>query len=146
VWISVSRSDAAPDTEKLYRASVFGVSPEGDSESARRTFRLIEAGVIPVIVCDYCIMPFEDILNWRDFAVFMNSSFIAQSDPVQFLKNISAASVKRMQDNLAVARHVLSYNDPIRPGDVIDSLVTAFRNHGCRIRRFKRWFVDHPVA
>eukprot|EP01033_Poteriospumella_lacustris_P011862 gene11862-8457_t len=145
VWISVSRSDAAPDTEKLYRASVFGFSPEGDSESARRTFSLIEAGVIPVIVCDYCIMPFEDILNWRDFAVFMNSSFIAQSDPIEFLKNISAASVKRMQDNLAVARHVLSYNDPIRPGDVIDSLVTAFRNHGCRIRRFKRWFVDHPV-
>lgn len=146
VWISVSRSDANPDIEKLYRTSVFGFSPEGDTESARRTFSLIEAGVIPVIVCDYCIMPYEDILNWRDFAVFMNSSFIAQTDPIQYLKNISAASVKQMQDNLAVARHVLSYNNPIRPGDAIDSLVAAFRNHGCRIKRFKRWFVDHPVA
>lgn len=65
----------------------------------------------------------------------MNSSFVAQTDPVQFLKNISAASLKQMQKNLAVARHV---HDPIRPGDAIDLLVAAFNNHGCRIKRFKR--------
>ncbi len=75
VFVGISDRAFVPDhLPQLLARAVFGPSTVGDLKMARRTFNLIQLGVIPVIICDYCVLPYESMLNWNKFAYFIKES------------------------------------------------------------------------
>ncbi|XP_062147261.1 probable arabinosyltransferase ARAD1 [Alnus glutinosa] len=98
------------------RKSIFCLSPAGDTPSSARLFDAIVSGCIPVIVSDELELPFEGILDYRKIALFVSSSDALQPGwLLTFLKSVSPAHIKEMQQNLAkYSRHFL-YSSPAQP-------------------------------
>ncbi|KAI4332597.1 hypothetical protein L6164_017492 [Bauhinia variegata] len=55
-------------------ASKFCLHPAGDTPSACRLFHAILSMCVPVIVCDDIELPFEDIIDYRKIAIFVETS------------------------------------------------------------------------
>ncbi|KAI4295285.1 hypothetical protein L6164_035347 [Bauhinia variegata] len=98
------------------RKSLYCLSPAGDTPSSARLFDAIVSGCIPVIVSDELELPFEGILDYRKIAIFVSSSDALKPGwLLNFLKGISPARIKEMQQNLAkYSRHFL-YSSPAQP-------------------------------
>ncbi|XP_030534163.1 probable arabinosyltransferase ARAD1 isoform X2 [Rhodamnia argentea] len=98
------------------RRSIFCLSPAGDTPSSARLFDAIVSGCIPVIVSDELELPFEGILDYRKIVLFVSSSDAVQPGwLLTYLRNVSSAQVRRLQNNLAkYSRHFI-YSNPARP-------------------------------
>ncbi|XP_054814008.1 probable arabinosyltransferase ARAD1 [Prosopis cineraria] len=98
------------------RKSLFCMSPAGDTPSSARLFDAIVSGCIPVIISDELELPFEGILDYRKIALFVSSNDAVKPGwLLKFLRGISPAVIKEMQQNLAkYMRHFL-YSSPAQP-------------------------------
>ncbi|KAG6714662.1 hypothetical protein I3842_05G213200 [Carya illinoinensis] len=98
------------------RRSIFCLNPAGDTPSSARLFDAIVSGCIPVIISDELELPFEGILDYRKIALFVSSSDAVQPGwLLTFLKTVSPAHIREMQQNVAkYARHFL-YSSPSQP-------------------------------
>jgi hypothetical protein len=50
--------------------------PRGSANYSRRLYETLSCGRIPVIVNTDCVLPFDEILNWREFCVWIEESEI----------------------------------------------------------------------
>ncbi|XP_028793574.1 probable arabinosyltransferase ARAD1 [Neltuma alba] len=98
------------------RKSLFCMSPAGDTPSSARLFDAVVSGCIPVIISDELELPFEGILDYRKIAMFVSSNdAVKQGWLLKYLRGISPAVIKEMQQNLAkYSRHFL-YSSPAQP-------------------------------
>ncbi|XP_038889547.1 probable arabinosyltransferase ARAD1 [Benincasa hispida] len=98
------------------RKSTFCLSPAGDTPSSARLFDAIVSGCIPVIVSDELELPFEGILDYRKFALFISSGDALKAGwLLTYLRSFSAADIRRLQQNLAkFSKHFL-YSSPAQP-------------------------------
>lgn len=98
------------------RKSTFCLNPAGDTPSSARLFDAIVSGCIPVIVSDELELPFEGILDYRKIALFVSSSDALKAGwLLTYLRSVSAADIRRLQQNLAkFSRHFL-YSSPALP-------------------------------
>ncbi|RDX98188.1 putative arabinosyltransferase ARAD1, partial [Mucuna pruriens] len=98
------------------RKSLFCLSPAGDTPSSARLFDAIVSGCIPVIISDELELPFEGILDYRKIALFISSNDAVKPGWIlKYLKGITPAHIKEMQQNLAkYSRHFL-YSSPAQP-------------------------------
>lgn len=98
------------------RRSVFCLSPAGDTPSSARLFDAIVSGCIPVIVSDELELPFEGILDYRKIVLFVSSSDAVRPGwLLTYLRNVSTAQVRRLQDNLAKYSQHFIYSNPAQP-------------------------------
>lgn len=101
----------------------------GDSISSRRLFSLLHAGTIPVIICDLCMLPYQDVLDYSKFAVFLSEESILQQpevyDMFEVLDAIPSETVLSLQQQGQRAkRHFVYHEDPPVPGDALDMMVS----------------------
>lgn len=129
----------------------------GDSYSSRRLFSLIFAGTIPVgvasawadllrsnaeglsnrllhlpahqvIICDSCQLPYQDMLNYGKFAIFLPELTILDAkgeiDIFQILEKVSPEEIASLQKyGRLVKRHFTYHEGKPQPGDAFDLLV-----------------------
>ena len=75
LYVTIDRNVVSTSSiGSTYRSAIFGMTTIGDLKAARRTFDIILSGTIPVIACDLCVLPFESLLNWDEFALFYSQS------------------------------------------------------------------------
>lgn len=67
-----SRENRRAATQGM-RTSKFCLHPAGDTPSACRLFDAIASLCVPVIVSDGIELPFEDVVDYRKFSVFLRS-------------------------------------------------------------------------
>lgn len=101
---------------------------EGDSYSSRRLFSLIFAGTIPVIICDKLMLPYEDLLDYSAFVVFISEQDVLNIPAFNLfdlLESIPKNDVKRLQENgKKVKKHFIFHKGDIVPGDAFDMFVS----------------------
>lgn len=101
---------------------------EGDSFSSRRLFSLIFAGTIPVIVCDHLMLPYEDLLDYSSFVVFVSEQDVLQVEDFNLfdlLGSIPKLDIKRLQENgKKVKKHFIFHRGDVVPGDAFDMFVS----------------------
>ncbi|KAG2240557.1 hypothetical protein Bca52824_090699 [Brassica carinata] len=68
--------------QKRFYRTKFCICPGGSQVNSARITDSIHYGCVPVILSDYYDLPFNDILNWRKFAV--QKHFQWNSPPVKF--------------------------------------------------------------
>jgi len=62
--------------ENLIKSSFFFLCPRGYGPTSFRLYESIELGTVPVYISDNFILPFEDEINWTDFAVLIKKNQI----------------------------------------------------------------------
>ncbi|XP_047337179.1 probable arabinosyltransferase ARAD1 [Impatiens glandulifera] len=94
--------------------SKFCLHPAGDTPSACRLFDAIVSLCIPIIVSDYIELPFEDIINYRKIAIFVDTNTALKPGfLVNFLRNeVSSERIVEFQKEMKKVKHYFEYDDP----------------------------------
>lgn len=81
--------------------SRFCLHPAGDTPSACRLFDAIVSLCVPVIVSDYIELPFEDVIDYRQIAIFIDTNTAVKPGKlVKLLRRVSSKRILKFQKEL----------------------------------------------
>jgi len=136
--------------------STFCLVPRGDTPSSRRFFSAIAAGCIPVLIADDYTPPFSHALDYSKFSLSFSvrSTLHSPCGLFQELRNVSAARVRKMQDELVSARRQLSYGTvapnletlEIQPGGAIDLMLSTVKEAIAEREEFATSLIHGPCG
>ncbi|KAJ4914086.1 Exostosin family protein [Raphanus sativus] len=94
--------------QKRFYRTKFCICPGGSQVNSARITDSIHYGCVPVILSDYYDLPFNDILDWRKFAVVLRERDVY--DLKQILKNIP--QFVSLHNNLVKVQKHFQWNSP----------------------------------
>lgn len=101
------------EARKGMHTSKFCLHPAGDTPSACRLFDAIVSLCVPVIISDYIELPFEDVVDYRKIAVFVDSNTAVKPRfLVKKLRKVSMERILEFQQELKKVKHYYEYEDP----------------------------------
>lgn len=101
------------EARKGMHTSKFCLHPAGDTPSACRLFDAIVSLCVPVIISDYIELPFEDVVDYRKIAVFVDSNTAVKPRfLVKKLRKVSMERILEFQRELKKVKHYYEYVDP----------------------------------
>lgn len=108
------------------RDAEFCLHPAGDTPTSCRLFDAVVSLCIPVIVSDSIELPFEGVLDYTEFSLFVAVHNALQPKfLMDYLKSISSEQRKLMRTRLATVQHFFEYDNgypggigPIKGGAV----------------------------
>ncbi|XP_058097226.1 probable arabinosyltransferase ARAD1 [Magnolia sinica] len=107
-----SRESRRMATQGMH-SSKFCLHPAGDTPSACRLFDAIVSLCVPVIVSDYIELPFEDVIDYRKIAVFVDTATAVQPGYLtSMLRDISTERLMQFQQELKAVKRYFEYEDP----------------------------------
>ncbi|KAJ7969720.1 Exostosin family protein [Quillaja saponaria] len=100
------------------RTSDFCLHPAGDTPTSCRLFDAIQSLCIPVIVSDNIELPFEGMVDYSDFSVFVAAADSLRSSwLVHHLKNYSKEQKDTFRQNIAKIQPIFNYDNG-HPGGI----------------------------
>ncbi|GLJ21548.1 hypothetical protein SUGI_0399330 [Cryptomeria japonica] len=94
------------------RNAGFCLHPAGDTPTSCRLFDAIASLCIPVIISDNIELPFEGMIDYTKFSVFVSVHDALQPKwLVNHLKAISATQRRKMRENMAQVQHIFEYEN-----------------------------------
>jgi len=103
---------------KGMRTSEFCLHPAGDTPTSCRLFDAIQSLCIPVIVSDNIELPFEGMVDYSEFSVFVAvSDALKPSWLVNHLKSFSKEQKARFRQNMARVQPIFVYDNG-HPGGI----------------------------
>uniref|UniRef100_A0A1D1Y8A1 Putative glucuronosyltransferase Os01g0926600 n=2 Tax=Anthurium amnicola TaxID=1678845 RepID=A0A1D1Y8A1_9ARAE len=103
---------------KGMRSSDFCLHPAGDTPTSCRLFDAILSLCIPVIVSDNIELPFEGIIDYSEFSVFVSvNNSLQQNWLVNHLRSTSKEQKSRFRTNMARVQSVFEYDNGV-PGGI----------------------------
>ncbi|CAA3003157.1 probable arabinosyltransferase ARAD1, partial [Olea europaea subsp. europaea] len=104
-------------------SSKFCLNIAGDTPSSNRLFDAIASHCVPVIISDEIELPFEDVLDYSEFCVFVHSSdAVKKGYLLNLLRGIEQENWTKMWERLKkISRH-FEYQYPSQPGDAVDMI------------------------
>ncbi|KAJ0988315.1 hypothetical protein J5N97_006671 [Dioscorea zingiberensis] len=98
----------------------------GDTPSSNRLFDAIVSHCIPVIISDDIELPFEDVLDYSDFSIFVRASdALKQGFLINLLRGISRDEWTTMWQRLRQLAHHFEYQYPSKEGDAVQMIWEA---------------------
>lgn len=82
------------EARKGMHTSKFCLHPAGDTPSACRLFDAIVSLCVPVIISDHIELPFEDVVDYRKIAIFVDSNTAVK--PGFLVKKLRKVSMERV--------------------------------------------------
>ena len=114
---------------KGMRTSEFCLHPAGDTPTSCRLFDAVVSLCIPVIVSDNIELPFEGMVDYSDFSVFVSVSNALQPNwLVNYLKSIPKEQKDRFKENMARVQHIFEYGNG-NPGGIGSTAADGAVNH-----------------
>ncbi|KAH6825233.1 Exostosin family protein [Perilla frutescens var. hirtella] len=103
---------------KGMRSSEFCLHPAGDTPTSCRLFDAIQSLCIPVIVSDNIELPFEGIVDYSEFSVFISvSDAVRPNWLVSHLKSYSSEQKDSFRRNMATVQPIFQYDNG-HPGGI----------------------------
>ncbi|KAK4368297.1 hypothetical protein RND71_012089 [Anisodus tanguticus] len=100
------------EARKGMHTSKFCLHPAGDTPSACRLFDAIVSLCVPVIISDYIELPFEDVVDYRKIAVFVDTNTAVKPGfLVKKLRKVSTERILEFQRELKKVKHYYEYED-----------------------------------
>lgn len=95
---------------KLMAESEFCLSVRGDTSSSSRLFQSIDLECIPVIIADWIILPYEEIIDYSKFLIVFPESILHNIGyMIDYLQSIKFEDRERMRKHLKAVRPLLLY-------------------------------------
>ncbi|KAG8378366.1 hypothetical protein BUALT_Bualt08G0130000 [Buddleja alternifolia] len=103
---------------KGMRTSEFCLHPAGDTPTSCRLFDAIQSLCIPVIVSDNIELPFEGMVDYSEFSVFVAvGDALRPNWLVKHLKGYSSKQKDRFRENMAQVQPIFQYDNG-HPGGI----------------------------
>ncbi|WOK96668.1 putative arabinosyltransferase ARAD1 [Canna indica] len=115
---------------KGMRSSEFCLHPAGDTPTSCRLFDAIQSLCIPVIVSDEIELPFEGMVDYTKFSVFVSVSKALEPNwLVNYLRSISQQQKDKFRSNMTHIQHIFQYDNgnpggigPVAPDGAVNSI------------------------
>ncbi|KAK1365879.1 putative arabinosyltransferase ARAD1 [Heracleum sosnowskyi] len=128
-------------------SSKFCLNIAGDTPSSNRLFDAIASHCVPVIISDEIELPYEDVLDYSEFCIFVrNSDAIKEKFLINLIRNIGRDEWTRMWTRLQEIEHLFEYQYPSKEGDAVQMIwqavarkVPAMRMKLHKSKRFSRF-------
>lgn len=102
------------------RNSKFCLHLAGDTPSSNRLFDAVVSHCVPLIISDEIELPFEDVLDYTEFCLFVNSTQALQKGFVtDLLRNFSAKEWARMHARMLEVQLHFEYQHPTQVSDAV---------------------------
>lgn len=111
------------DAGKGMASSKFCLNIAGDTPSSNRLFDAIASHCVPVIISDDIELPFEDVLDYSEFCIFVRGSdALKKGYLLNLLRGIKKEKWTKMWERLKkVSRH-FEYQYPSQPKDAVNMI------------------------
>ncbi|XP_043725375.1 probable arabinosyltransferase ARAD1 isoform X2 [Telopea speciosissima] len=107
-------------------SSKFCLNIAGDTPSSNRLFDAIVSHCVPVIISDEIELPFEDVLDYSEFCIFVRASdAVKKGILLNLLRGIKRDRWTTMWEKLKAIAHHFEYQYPSQPGDAVDMIWEA---------------------
>ena len=107
-------------------SSKFCLNIVGDTPSSNRLFDAISSHCISVIISDDFELPFEDVLDYSKFCIFIRSSYaVRKGYLLNFLRGIKEDQWIKMWKRLKEFTKHFEYQYPSQPNDAVDMIWQA---------------------
>jgi hypothetical protein len=102
------------------RGSKFCLHLAGDTPSSNRLFDAVASRCVPLIISDKIELPFEDVLDYSEFCVFVNSSdALRKGFLTNLLRHFPVEDWTRMHDRLVEVQRHFQWQHPTELGDAV---------------------------
>lgn len=142
---SVQKDGISKATRGMH-SSKFCLNIAGDTPSSNRLFDAIASHCVPVIISDDIELPYEDILDYSEFCIFVRTSdALKEKFLINLIRSISKDEWTRMWKKLKEVENMFEYRYPSQEGDAVQMIwqAVARKVPGVRMklhksRRFSR--------
>ncbi|XP_010532309.1 PREDICTED: probable arabinosyltransferase ARAD1 [Tarenaya hassleriana] len=111
------------EASKGMASSKFCLNIAGDTPSSNRLFDSIVSHCVPVIISDDIELPFEDVLDYSRFSMFVHASdAVKKGYLVNLLRGITRDQWTEKWERLKQVVGYFEYRFPSRPGDAVDMI------------------------
>ncbi|KAK4770109.1 hypothetical protein SAY87_030641 [Trapa incisa] len=125
-------------------SSKFCLNIAGDTPSSNRLFDAIASHCVPVIISDDIELPYEDVLNYSKFCIFVRTSdALKKSILINYIRGIGEEEWTRMWGRLKEVARFYEFQYPSKEGDAVQMIwqtiahkVPAMRRKIHKSRRF----------
>ncbi|KAH6819298.1 exostosin family protein [Perilla frutescens var. frutescens] len=129
------QKDGAKQTSKGMRSSKFCLNIAGDTPSSNRLFDAIASHCVPVIISDEIELPYEDVLDYSEFCIFISTSDALKNGfLLNLMRNISKEEWTRMWKRLQEIEHLYEYQYPSKENDAVQMIWQAVSRKVSSIR------------
>ncbi|CAA0839417.1 exostosin family protein [Striga hermonthica] len=140
------QKDGVHRASKGMRSSKFCLNIAGDTPSSNRLFDAIASHCVPVIISDEIELPYEDVLDYSQFCVFVRTSDALKKDfLLNLIRSVGREEWARMWSRLKEIEQFYEFQYPSRENDAVQMIwqavyrkVFAVRREIHRARRFSR--------
>ncbi|CAN8255022.1 unnamed protein product [Cochlearia groenlandica] len=107
-------------------SSKFCLNIAGDTPSSNRLFDAIASHCVPVIISDDIELPFEDVIDYSEFSVFVRTSdALKENFLVNLIKGISKEEWTRMWNRLKEVEKHYEFHFPSKVDDAVQMIWQA---------------------
>ncbi|KAL5834900.1 hypothetical protein ACOSQ4_014397 [Xanthoceras sorbifolium] len=122
---SVQRNGINKATDGM-RASKFCLNIAGDTPSSNRLFDAIVSHCVPVIISDEIELPYEDILDYSEFCIFVRTSdAVKENFLINLIRSIKKDEWTQMWDRLKEVEEFFKFQYPSKEGDAVQMIWQA---------------------
>lgn len=140
------QKDGARQTSQGMRSSKFCLNIAGDTPSSNRLFDAIASHCVPVIISDDIELPYEDVLDYSEFCIFVGTSdALKKGFLLNLTRNIGKEEWTRMWNRVKEIERFYEYQYPSKENDAVQMIwqavsrkVSGFRWKIHRDRRYLR--------
>ncbi|QHO04953.1 putative arabinosyltransferase [Arachis hypogaea] len=128
------------------RSSKFCLNIAGDTPSSNRLFDAIASHCVPVIISDAIELPYEDVLDYSEFCLFVPTRDAIQGNYlINLIRNVTKDEWTRMWNRLKEVEPFFEFQFPSKEGDAVQMIwqavarrVPAVRLKMNKSKRFSR--------
>ncbi|VFQ91060.1 unnamed protein product [Cuscuta campestris] len=140
------QKDGIRQATRGMQSSKFCLNIAGDTPSSNRLFDAIASHCVPVIISDDIELPYEDVIDYSQFCVFVRTSdALKQNFLLNFIRGITREEWTKMWRKLKEVENVFEYRYPSKEGDAVQMVwqaiarkVAALKLKVHRARRYYR--------
>lgn len=120
------RSHGVSQAGRGMASSKFCLNIAGDTPSSNRLFDAIASHCVPVIISDEIEVPFEDVLDYSEFSIFVHSSdAMKEGYLLNLLRSVDQVKWEKMWEKLKSLTKHFEYQYPSQPDDAVDMIWQA---------------------
>lgn len=120
------QKDGIKQATQGMHTSKFCLNIAGDTPSSNRLFDAIASHCVPVIISDDIELPYEDVLDYSQFCVFVRTSDALRQDfLLNMIRSIGRDEWTRMWSRLKEVENLFEYRYPSRGNDAVQMVWQA---------------------
>ncbi|XP_059291743.1 probable arabinosyltransferase ARAD1 [Lycium ferocissimum] len=122
---SVQKDGIKQATEGMH-SSKFCLNIAGDTPSSNRLFDAIASHCVPVIISDEIELPYEDVLDYSGFCIFVpTSEALKEKFLINLIRSIDKEEWTRMWTRLKEVENLFEYRHPSKDNDAVQMIWQA---------------------